>query len=115
MLKDLTFSEALAYLGIERGTPSRETARHIRRERKKRVLIDCYHQWLRDYHSDLCSRYRALQKAKEKVRTLKDLKLISSLYHRESLWLSHLEIVEGSDEEAKLEIYQEVLSHGRVL
>jgi len=105
-LKGLSFKEALSYLGIN-GKPYRPDPKEIR----KRELLQQFRLWCNDYYSDLCSLLRCLWKAKQQVKDEADLKKLVPFYHQESAWLYQVAILQGSDDQAKFELYKEV-AHG---
>jgi len=100
--KNLNFKEALAYLGID-GRPQTDP-----QERRKRQLVKAFREWCDNYYSDLCLLLRTLWKAKQQVKDEADLEKLAEFYHKESLWLYQIEILQGNDDESKFELYREV-------
>lgn len=105
IMHDLDFAAALRHLGIDGGRPDRRT---VERAMRKRDLLAEFRSWERRYHSELCAKYRGLQKAKEQVETEADVENLADLYHAESRWVHHLEIMENGDDQARFELYQAV-------
>ncbi|MBM4135938.1 MAG: hypothetical protein FJ241_03815 [Nitrospira sp.] len=103
-MESVNFLEACKRLGIEL-KPKGKT----RQELKKKELIKKFKTWCESYYDDLCSLYRTLQVAKDKAKTIEDVEALADFYHMESLWLYHIEILQGNNEEAKLELYREVI------
>jgi hypothetical protein len=85
------------------------------KEKRKRDLLADFRAWERAYHADICRLYRTLQRTKIRATTEADLDKIADLYHRESLWVWQLEILEGHDEEAKFELYKQVMANGYII
>ena len=102
--KNLSFKEALKYLGVD-GKTFKPDPKEIR----KRELLQKFRAWCNNYHSDLCSLIRCLWKAKQKAKTEEDVKKLAEFYHKESIWLYQIEILWGTDDNAKLELYQELV------
>lgn len=102
--KNLSFGEALLYLGIN-GKPFRVD----RKELKKRELLRAFRQWCMEYFNDLTNLYRTLQRAKEKIKSVEEAEAISSYYHKESKWLSHIEILTNGNDRNKFELYCQVI------
>jgi DNA primase len=104
--RGLSFKEALQYLSISNNTPYKQNPRELR----KRELIKQFKQWCCQKHEVLCSSYRNLQAAKNNVKTERDLGKLAPFYHQENIWLYEIEILHGNDEEAKFELYREVIN-----
>lgn len=107
--KNLNFKEALRYLGIS-GKPIRPDTWTIR----KRELVKAFKQWCYQYYDDLCYLYRTLQQAKIKVKTIQQVENLAPLYHKESVWQWHIEILLDGDEETKFHLYQEIIGNAKV-
>jgi DNA primase len=105
--RDLSFKSAISYLSINSNYEPNE------KELRMRELIKEFKQWGYQYHDDLCRLYRALQKAKDRVKTEWDLGKLAPFYHQENIWLYQIEILHSNDEKAKFELYREV-KNGRV-
>lgn len=99
-LKNLSFKETLRYLGIN-GKPYQPDPKEI----KKRQLVKVFRQWCNDYFNDLADLYRCLQKAKERIKTEEDLERLVEFYHKESVWLYEIEILQD-DDDRKLKLYE---------
>lgn len=106
--KGLSFKDALGYLGISPGRPSPEAIKKIEQEKYKRELIKAFRDWCNDYHSDLCTLFRTLQKAKGEAKTVLDVEALADFYHQESMWLHRIGILMSNDDEAKFKLYKEV-------
>jgi hypothetical protein len=100
--KNLSFKESLRYLGIS-GKPMRPDMREIR----KRELLNKFNLWVYTKHDSLCALYRELQEIKPLVRTEQDLETLAFFYHQETFWIHQIEILQGNDDEKKLELYRE--------
>jgi len=98
---NLDFKEACKYLGISFKPDLKEI--------KKQQLVKTFREWCNDYYDDLCSLYRALQKAKEQAKTIEEIEMLAEFYHKESLWLYQIEILQSDDDQAKFELYKEVI------
>jgi hypothetical protein len=101
--KSLSFKEALGYLGIT-GKPTKPDVREV----KKRELLKKFKHWCYTKHDSLCSLYRELQEIKALVRTEQDSESLADFYHQESSWMRQIEILQGSDDEAKFNLYKEL-------
>ncbi|MBI5664822.1 MAG: hypothetical protein HZC49_07015 [Nitrospirae bacterium] len=106
--KGLSFKEALQYLGISNSEPSPEVKQKIRREKLKRNLVKEFQQWVNKYHDRLCFLYKNLQKAKLRVKTIEEAEALAKYYHLEPIWEYHLDILEGGDDMAKIDLFMEV-------
>jgi DNA primase len=104
--KGVSFKEALQYLSISIG----ETYQQNPQELRRRQLINEFKQWCYDRHELLCSFYRNLQDAKDRVRAEEHLEKLAPFYHQENIWLYQIEILETKDEAAKFELYQEIVN-----
>jgi DNA primase len=102
--KNLTFQEAVKYLGIN-GKPYRPNPKEIRRKE----LLRQFRQWCNEYYDDLCLLYRTLQRAKEKAKTIEEVEALAPFYHQESTWLYQIEILQGDGDQAKFKLYKEVV------
>jgi DNA primase catalytic core len=103
--KDISFKDALAYLGIDKSKKYKPNPREIR----KRELVKHYRQWLNNYTDFLCNVLRRLDIAKLKAKTMMQVEAMAFHYHSEPIWEQHFEILLSKDEIAKLEIYKEVM------
>jgi DNA primase len=103
--KGVSFKESLQYLSISNGQPYKQNPRELR----KRELIKEFKQWCYKKHELLCSLYRDLQEAKDRVKTEWDLEKLAPFYHQENIWLYQIEIFQSNDEEAKFELYREAI------
>jgi len=104
--KDLSFKDALSYLGIK------GNGKHIKPDSEKtreRELIQGYRQWLNYYTDFICDVLRMLDMKKLKVKTIKEVEAIAYHYHKEPIWEEHFEILLGKDEHEKFELYKEMI------
>lgn len=101
--RNLSFQEALKYLGIC-DKPYRPDPKEIR----KRQLLNKFREWCNDHYDNLCSLLRCLWKSKQQVKDETDLEKLVPFYHQESAWLHQIEILQNTDDRAKLELYQEL-------
>jgi DNA primase len=103
--KNLSFRDALIYLGIATGKPPKPNTREL----KKRELVKEFKQWCDVYYDDLCRFYRLWQDVKESIKTIEDAEKFSKFYHREPVITYHMEILCSDDNEAKFELYREAI------
>jgi DNA primase len=106
--KGLSFKDAIRYLGIPDGKLYKPDMREI----KKRELIRAFREWCDNHHNDLCALYRTLQQAIMKAKTADDVDALAEFYHRASLWLHEIEILEGNNDEAKYKLFSEASKYG---
>jgi DNA primase len=99
--KYLSFKEALSYLGINDKLYKPDS-----KEFRKRELLQQFKQWCNEYYNDLCFLYRTLQRAKTKVKSEEDLEILSSFYHKESIWISQIEILQGNNDTEKINLFE---------
>jgi hypothetical protein len=99
-----TFKQACERLGIEL-KPTEKTRREIQQQIRKRGLVRQFNRWCSDRHDDLCRLYRTLQKAKDNCQTDADVERIASYYHLENSWLQEIGILQGNDQDSKLDLY----------
>lgn len=102
--KGLSFTEALSYLGLNDGKP----ARIGNKEAKGRALVNDFNKWRKTFADELYGFCRAFNQKKLKVKTIEEALALAPLYHQESLWEHWLDVLEGRDEEAKLQLFKEV-------
>lgn len=103
--RGLSFREAVKHLGLDPSWISKPDSRELR----KRQAVRDFRAWCYQRHDDLCALYRTNQRAKALCRTETDVERIATYYHQENIWLDEIEILEGRDDEAKLELYQRAL------
>jgi hypothetical protein len=106
-LHNLSFRDALVYLGISYGKPYKPDSREF----KKRELVKEFKQWCNFYYDDLCRFYRLWQDVKGSIKTIEDAERFSKFYHREPVIEYHMDILYGDDIEAKYELYKEVMGY----
>lgn len=102
-LENLSFKDALRYLGIKGGSYKPDP-----REIKKKELVKQFTRWCSDYHDKLCTLYRDLQNAKLQTKTMQEVETLSDYYHTENLWLNQIEVLTANDDRAKLELFKEI-------
>ncbi len=78
------------------------------REIRKCELIKKFNSWCYEKHESLCKLYRELQEIKAVIRTEIDLEGLAYFYHKESLWICQIEILQGNDDQAKFNLYKEL-------
>jgi len=101
-IKGVSFNDAVSYLEVKN-----TSARINGRELRKRQLVKEFRQWCYEYHDLLSDCVRILNELKTVIKTEEDLDILTPYYHRESLWLWHLEILESGDDGDKLALYKE--------
>lgn len=106
--KELSFKDALAYLRIDGNNLPKQN----KRENKKNELLRDFKKWCNSYCLNLIDMYRNLQEAKIRVKSIAIIELLSPYYHQENHWLEQIDILDGDDEEAKFNLYREVV-YGR--
>jgi DNA primase len=103
-MENLDFKSACEKLGIEL-KPTQKTFKEIAR----RKAVKKFRVWCDNYFDKLCFFYRTLQDAKAKATTIEQVELLSPLYHKESVWQWHIEILLDGDDEAKFKLFREVV------
>lgn len=116
-LRDLSFPETLAYLGIQpeyKLSPQKKT--QLRKEQEKRKkrqsLSELYLNWERNYVDELSILLRVLDKVKADFKTMEEAEEFTEIIHQAAIWEYHLELLNSRDEKAKLELFRE-LHYGR--
>ena len=99
-------ARVVKYLGIEGGKPYLPNPVNLR----KKELIADFKAWGRAYYAYLCDLLIRFEKIKKTLSTEKEVEAYAEYYNRESLWQFRLEILEGDDNRAKLELYREVMN-----
>jgi len=103
--ENLDFKSACERLGIEL-KPTEKTRREIqKKEAVRKFKAGCY-----EMHDELCRLYRTLQKAKNLCRTEAEVEAIAEYYHAENNWLHEMDLLQGDDDNAKLNLYQEAVN-----
>lgn len=103
---NMSFKEALQHLGI-----NGKTRRPDSKEMKKRELLSAFREWCDTYFDDLCTLVRTLQKAKQNAKTMEEVEAMAEYYHKESVWLYQIEILQSNDDKAKFKLYRELSAH----
>lgn len=103
--KNLSFREALHYLGMNGGSYKPDP-----REIIKRDLVKAFRAWCEEYYNDLCIFYRTLQKAKSNIKTETELTTLEKFYRDEPSLLHKIEILQEDNDVEKFELYRE--EHG---
>ncbi len=111
-LKNISFKDALRYLGIDNRKPSPQALQNIQREKRKRELVKKFRRWEDKYCDEICYYLRQLDKKKMKAKTIAEEAALSALYYQESTWEQHWDILMNGDDAMKLELYQEVTANG---
>ncbi len=104
--KNLSFQEALTYLGIN-DKPYKLNLK----ETKRRELLKKFREWCDSYHDDLRSLIRCLWKAKQTCKDIAEAEKLSEFYHKESAWLYQIEILQSNDDMKKYELYREAMKN----
>jgi len=105
----LSYSDALTYLGINK-KPFRPTAKYLLKQSKQKRLQQLrqkYSTWKNSCISFLADVLRNIDMAKTNARTIEKVESISWLYHQESLWQYHFDILAGTDEEVKFNLFKD--------
>jgi DNA primase len=102
-LKGLTFKEACKYLKIDMSQKN-ETV-----ELNKRKLISAFRRWVKDYHDELCTNYRAINAIMANVKTVEEAEGLAPLYHRLPVLEYHLDLLAYGDDAEKLELFKDVM------
>lgn len=101
--KNLTFGRALAYLGIK------GRFRQTKHEQIKSAANKYYRDWEKQYYTELCRSYHAIQDHKRKVTSIEEIN--EQMYHNESIIIHHLDILEDYDyrtnHQTKLALFKE--------
>lgn len=100
-IKGLSFKEALNFLNIEDSKPTKL-------QTKKRDLIENFRTCCEKLYWINVDLFRILGILKLKAKTNKDIELLSTYYHKETIWLLELEILENGSDREKFELFREV-------
>lgn len=97
------FRGAISYLGIS----SAQKYKPDSTKQKRRVLLEEFRQWERDYFDEVSTFYRTLNKLKLQAKTQEDVDRLADAYKQKSIWEYHLDILTFGDDEQKFELYKE--------
>lgn len=106
-LKGISFRDALGYMGI----PGNGQGKPDPLEFKKRKLVRQFNRWVQLYRRAVCELLRLAKRIDLAIKTPEDLELlgISEMYLRKFIHEYHLSILNGNDNQAKFELYKEVV------
>jgi len=110
-LKNISFRDALVYLGIATGKPPKINPREL----EKRDAVRKFKAWCNEYYDSLCEFYRLWYQVKINIKTIEDAEKYSEFYHAEPIIVYHMDIIFGRDEEAKFKLYKEVTWKPQIL
>jgi DNA primase len=105
-LKNLTFKEAITYLGINGDVKTFQKG--TARESQKRALIQSFRKWCDQYYDELAADYRAINKIMRTFRTIEEAENSAALYHRLPELEYQMDIIAFGDDRARFELYNEV-------
>jgi len=105
-LKNISFSDALGYLGISSNGQTKTNPPETRR----RELIEKFKEWCCNYTKYLCERLRVCNQIDSLVKTSEDLELkgLSEMYLLRDVYQYHLSILNNREDETKFKLYEEV-------
>lgn len=106
--RGMPFKEAIRYLSIDDYEPQQISAT----EATKRILIDKFKEWEKNYYNELCTLYRMIQNHKTKVTSIDDICV--NAYRQEPLIEHRLDILTYGDDKAKFGLFQEVINSGYI-
>lgn len=105
--KGLSFKDALKYLGISGGyRPVKPSPQEL----KKHALVKKFQRWIQLYWRAICELLRLANRIDLAVKTPEDLELpgIAEMYQQKEILQYHLGILNGNDDQLKLELFKEV-------
>lgn len=105
-LKDLTFKEAITYLGIN--GDAKIFQKNTARQNQKRALIQSFRKWCNQYYDELSADYRTINKVMGTFKTIEEAENSAALYHRLPELEHQMDIVAFGDDQEKFELYHEV-------
>lgn len=106
-LHGLSFKEALAYLGLSDSKPALSTVQQ-QTAVKDKALVSAFNKDCKWIANNLYDLLRRLDRLKMKARDMADVERLAFWYHKEPIWEYWISILEGNDDKAKYEIWQEV-------
>ena len=106
--KNISFRDALKYLGISGGDMP---AKRNLMELKKCELVRKFNRWIQLYRRAICELLRLANRIDLAIKTPKNLVLpgVAEMYQKKEIYEYHLNILNGNDDRAKFEIYNEVV------
>lgn len=107
-LRGFTFPDAIRYLGISNDyKPIKPNSQDI----KKRELVRKFRRWIQLYRRAICELLRRVNRIDLTVKKPEDLELqgMTDMYLKKFIYEYHLDILNGSDDQLKFELYKEVL------
>jgi hypothetical protein len=109
--RKVTFKEALAILGIDRGKPYRPDPL----DAKKRELVKAFRLWCRDHSNSLARDLRALRGIVAGIRTIEDLELRAWCYHEIPMIEYMLDVLQYGSDEVKYNLRNEAAANGSIV
>jgi hypothetical protein len=103
---DLSFKDALAYLGIDGKTPASNVDQQ--REARKRQLLHNFETWRQQRYRELCFMHRFCLMKTANIRTPEDLDRAAYAYHMLPGTVHKLDLLQYGDNADLLAMYQEV-------
>lgn len=105
--RGISFKEALSYLAIASHRPPKTNEREV----SKRRLVAGFREWEKKCHAEFCTQYRTIQNHKTLVTCMNDID--EAAYHSEPLIAHRLNILDGTNDERKFRLFEEVVN-GRI-
>jgi len=111
-LHNLSFPEALSYLGIEQKKLSPRKYREVQKQKEiksiKKELGEIYREWEKDFYTELCELCREFDLLKLAIKTEADLDRYAWLYLLQTDWKFWLEILRGENDKLKYGLYRKI-------
>ena len=105
---NLSFQDALRYLGIEQGKITPKMQRETDRRKRKAELIRKFNKWRSEYIGYLGTMINRTRKLMKNI-TPDDLDLYAALLQRLPVWKYHFEILAEGRDKSRYELYKEAL------
>ena len=100
-LHNLTFKEAIAYLGLVRDQPVKVNPQ----EQTKRDLIKAFRIWERDYYRQLSNRYRDFHTLSKDFITIEEVECFAEDFDSMPVIEWHMDILFNGSDEQKYRLY----------
>jgi len=100
-LYNLSFKDALKYLGMNPGKPPMVDPK----QQRKRELVKDFEQWRRETYRDVCDEYNIIWHALRRCENMDEIGELSEVICEMGLVEDVINILSGKDEEAKYEYY----------
>ena len=101
-LHNLTFKDALRYLGIEPGKPPQVDPK----EKRKRELVRGFEAWRRRTYRDLCDSYNDRWHVLRSCRDMEEISEHAPAIHEMSMMQHHIEILTQGTDDERFELYR---------